>query len=115
LSAEGRLRLRGAGENLELGIAVAAGEGVSKDDARATRLYAKGCDADFGRSCNNLAWQYQRGTGATKDERRARELFAQACKLGDSDACDWMAKKDGKPQEYCDRGARTPASPSPSS
>jgi TPR repeat protein len=86
----------------ELGMSVSAGEGVPKDDARATRLYQKACDADFAQACDNLAWQYERGTGAAKDERRARELFSLACKLGDSEACDYLAKKEDKPQLYCD-------------
>jgi TPR repeat protein len=70
---------------------------------RATALYTKGCDGDFGRACFNLAWQYARGIGAAFDDKRARALFERSCLLGDGSGCDELARRDGKNGEYCER------------
>jgi hypothetical protein len=75
---------------------MAAGRGVTRDDARATQLYGRGfeaakagCSGGDARDCDVLALLYERGkgTGVPPSLALEKDTFARAAKL-ERDLCD---------------------------
>ena len=72
-----------------LGVLYGRGEGVSKDNHKATELYEKAChlgDTEFG--CSNAGVHYFNGDGVFTDKQKAFELFEKGCNAGSEEACN---------------------------
>jgi len=63
------------------------GQGVVRDDGRATGLFEKSCDSGFARGCGRLAQSYLMGRGREKNPALAARLFDKACTIGDAPSC----------------------------
>lgn len=70
-----------------LGDAYRRGDGVPKDEFRATQLFRAGCDLGDAHACMFLAEAYRTGVGTRMDQARAVELYTRACQIGDALAC----------------------------
>jgi serine/threonine-protein kinase len=65
-----------------IGALIAAGYGVTEDDARAAGYFTKGCDLGNELACNELADWYADGQHSLdKDAAKAKVLFQRACDL----------------------------------
>jgi TPR repeat protein len=70
-----------------VGVRYATGEGVTRDDTEAYRLYERACDLKFGVGCVNVGAMLFEGTGVIKDETLGADLFGQGCELGAAQGC----------------------------
>jgi len=81
-------------------------EGIEKDPDRARKLHQRACELLWPESCYNLAW-LGRGKGPSNAEYV--RLAEWACTLGDSKACDDLAKEAAEAgdtkayDKYCKR------------
>lgn len=71
----------------ELGRIFSNGENVPKNDALASRLYAKACSMREAVACFNLASRNAAGRGLPKQPNQAAALYALSCHLDYSDGC----------------------------
>lgn len=71
----------------ELGRIFAKGETVRKDDAVASKLYAKACSLREAVGCFNLASRAVAGQGLPKKPDQAAALYAASCGLNYSEGC----------------------------
>jgi hypothetical protein len=71
----------------ELGRMFAKGETVRKDDAVASKLYAKACSLRDAVGCFNLASRAATGQGLPKKPDQAAALYAASCGLNYSEGC----------------------------
>lgn len=70
------------------GYAYLTGAGVTKDVARALRLYRRGCQRGDGRSCALLGIVHAEGNAVAKDVKEARKLYERGCRLRSGAACN---------------------------
>lgn len=70
---------------VELGVLLATGQGVAKDEAQARKLFERAAAAGNPRGATNLAALSDSG-GAPSDPARARALFAKAAQTGSAEA-----------------------------
>lgn len=70
-----------------LATALAAGEGVDADAARAATLFTTACESGRPAACLSLAELRQSGAGVARDAYEAASLFATACEGGELRAC----------------------------
>ena len=68
------------------------GKDVSRDEARAVRLYEQACESGYALACYVLGDIHARGAGVVQDVPRARELFRKGCCGGISQACEGLKK-----------------------
>ena len=73
-----------------LGYMYQNGEGVARDDFKATSLYRKACDGGIARGCTNLGWMTQNGVGADKDLAKAVSLYRKSCDNKDAMGCEYL-------------------------
>ncbi len=73
------------------GFAYDEGRGVTADQAKATALYRRGCDAGDGSACGNLAVRMPEKTDA--DRKRNAALLRRACDLNDPSGCMNLAQR----------------------
>ena len=64
-----------------------AGQGVPKDDARATDLYIKSCEGQWWRGCARLGENYRKGQGVPVNSNLALQNFNKACDGGYAAGC----------------------------
>jgi uncharacterized protein len=62
-----------------LAASYAFGEGVAKDEAKATGLYEHACDLDDAPACVFAGQMHEYAHGVPKDEARAAALYGRAC------------------------------------
>jgi len=73
----------------QLGVRYAQGAGgVSKDEARAARLFQRACELGDAGGCNNLGLAFQSGQGVPQDYERAMDWFERACSGGFAEGCN---------------------------
>jgi uncharacterized protein len=70
-----------------IGVLLAAGDGVPKDQAGGARYMSRACDGGFAKACYLLGQMHVLGEGVEKDPPRAITLFNLACSLGDPRGC----------------------------
>lgn len=70
-----------------LGSLYFAGQGVSRDPARAFALLRKSCSSGYSRGCSGLAECYRAGVGTTVDNSLAIENYDKACRNGVASSC----------------------------
>ncbi|HLK36063.1 MAG TPA: tetratricopeptide repeat protein [Polyangiaceae bacterium] len=58
-----------------------------RDRARASGLYARGCDLGEARACNNLGDGLEYASGVGRDLERAAAAYTKACRLGEALGC----------------------------
>ena len=71
---------------VELGVLLATGQGVAKDEAQARKLFERAAAAGNPRGATNLAALSDSGGGATSDPAKARALFAKAAQANSAEA-----------------------------
>src|SRR5258705_9202085 len=71
---------------LQLGFKYAIGEGATKDEREAVRLYRLAAEQGRADARARLGWMYETGRGVAKDEREAVRLYRLAADQGDADA-----------------------------
>ena len=71
---------------VELGVLLATGQGVAKDEAQARKLFEKAAAAGNPRGATNLAALPDGGGGAPSDRARTRALFAKAAQTNSAEA-----------------------------
>src|SRR5882672_4273775 len=64
-----------------LGVTYAFGQGVDKDEGRATALYGQACDMGDGPACVFAGQMHEYAHGIPKDDARAATLYGRACDL----------------------------------
>jgi len=64
-----------------LAATYAFGEGVSKDETRATALYEHACDMSDPSACVFAGQMYEYARGVDKDDARAARLYGRGCDL----------------------------------
>jgi TPR repeat protein len=64
-----------------LGASYAFGQGVDKDEARATGFYEHACDMGDGPACVFAGQMHEYAHGVPKDDERAAHLYQRACDL----------------------------------
>jgi len=73
-------------EQLERAARYATGDGVQKDEQKATQIYAAVVRDGSGTAAFNLATMYARGEGVKASWPKAETLYRRAEKLGSGDA-----------------------------
>jgi TPR repeat protein len=71
---------------VELGVLLATGQGVAKDEAQARKLFERAAAAGNPRGATNLAALSDSGGGAPSDPAKARALFAKAAQTNSAEA-----------------------------
>jgi uncharacterized protein len=71
---------------VELGVLLATGSGVAKDEAQARRLFERAADAGNPRGVANLAALSEMGGGAPSDPVRTRALLSRAVETNSAEA-----------------------------
>jgi TPR repeat protein len=71
---------------VELGVLLATGQGVAKDEAQARKLFERAAAAGNPRGATNLAALSDSGGGAPSDPTKARALFAKAAQTNSAEA-----------------------------
>ncbi|MDP9002732.1 MAG: sel1 repeat family protein, partial [Myxococcota bacterium] len=61
--------------------------GFTRDTARATTAYRRGCDLGGALACNNLGDAFEYGDGVERDLVRSATMFEKACHLGEAMGC----------------------------
>ena len=61
-----------------------SGKYVEKDQKRASKLFIKACEMDFGDGCHNLGVIYFEEKG---DKNLAKKYFGKSCELGNDEDC----------------------------
>lgn len=74
-----------------LGLLHLNGEGVAKDESRATALFDKSCAAGNAQACSLLGGQYLMGRGTAKDVTKSIAYYNKACDAGWANACSVLA------------------------
>ncbi|MBL4849533.1 MAG: SEL1-like repeat protein [Planctomycetes bacterium] len=69
-----------------LGVMLAQGSGVAKDEAQAVEWYRRAAEGGNARAMTNLGRMLARGSGVAKDEAQAVEWYRRAAVKGDVDA-----------------------------
>jgi TPR repeat protein len=62
-------------------VTYAFGQGVDKDERRATALYGQACDMGDGPACVFAGQMHEYAHGTPKDDARAATLYGRACDL----------------------------------
>jgi TPR repeat protein len=75
----------------------ASGEGMSKDDARATELYALACAGNDGESCRIVGDRMRDGVGIPANAASATAAWERGCNLGDAESCKRVGKAAKSP------------------
>jgi TPR repeat protein len=70
-----------------LGFLYGNGQGVTKDDFKASTLLQKACDGGHAEGCFNLGIDYAHGDGVTQDDFKAAMLYQKACNGGYTRGC----------------------------
>jgi len=73
------------------GMALAQGNGVTRDEPRALTLYAQACMTGFGVGCWYQGTAIEQGNGAQADPNAAAALFALGCALDHQNSCVSLA------------------------
>lgn len=89
-----------------LGGRYANGEGVTKDEPRATALFLRACELEAGLGCLNAGYAHKHGRGVKVDLEQALHLYERACDLEVSRGCNHagLARDNG---EGCEEDAQT--------
>jgi uncharacterized protein len=90
-SQSSRLNLQCTSGDLEhcrqLADMYAAGDGVTRDFARAASLYERVCDAGVAEACNSLGELYARVPGFESEAKRVPALYERACTAESAAGC----------------------------
>lgn len=70
-----------------LAATYAFGEGVEKDETRATALYEHACDMDDPSACVFAGQMYEYAHGVDKDDAKAARLYGRGCDLQWAPGC----------------------------
>lgn len=70
-----------------LAATYATGQGVGKDEARATELYERACDMSDPSACVFAGQMYEYAHGVPKDDARAARLYERSCDVGWTAGC----------------------------
>jgi len=70
-----------------LAATYAMGEGVTKDEARATKLYEQACDMKDPSACVFAGQMNEFEHGVVKDDAKAARFYERACDLGWAPGC----------------------------
>ncbi len=70
-----------------LAVTYATGEGVAKDEARATQLYEHACDMRDPPACVFAGQMHEYAHGVPKDAAKAARLYERACDLAWAPGC----------------------------
>jgi len=68
-------------------FALAYGQGVPRDDARAVTVWKRGCELDNGLSCGTYGSRLRLGRGIARDDKLAGEVLIRGCALQDPTGC----------------------------
>ena len=75
--------------------------GVSKDNARAMRLYLRACESKDARAsaagCTNAGEMHRDGLSVPKDRAKAIEFYRRGCAGAQKEACAELVKLGDKP------------------
>ncbi len=86
-----------------LAATYAFGEGVEKDETRATALYEHACDMDDPSACVFAGQMYEYAHGVDKDDAKAARLYGRGCDLQWAPGCYnlgiMFARGTGVPQD----------------
>ncbi|MCA3370936.1 MAG: SEL1-like repeat protein [Roseomonas sp.] len=86
-----------------MGVVLANGRGLSRDDTRAAQWYLLAADQGYAEAQNNLGVMIQNGRGVTRDDARAVQWYERAADQGDAwgqNNLGWMlANGRGVPQD----------------
>lgn len=75
-----------ANAQYRLGIMFAHGEGIPKDEKKATEWLLKAANQRHAAAQNSLGFMYANGRGVPKNQKRAAEWYRQAAVQGNADA-----------------------------
>ncbi len=71
------------------------GQGVSRDEEKATDYYEKACGLGLGPACLELAHRRRSGKGTKPDVEKAAELYQQVCTWDIATGCAELARHAG--------------------
>jgi TPR repeat protein len=72
---------------IKLGLRYRKGDGVPKDERRATAQFQRACEGGAAEGCGQLGMSYMVGSGVTQDKRRGVALLEKSCEGGDAMGC----------------------------
>jgi len=71
----------------DIGMSYSLGEGVEKNERKASKYFLEACNAGHGKGCLIVASMYSEGIGVKKSDPLASKYNIKSCKLGNGSAC----------------------------
>ncbi len=76
----------------DLALMLTRGDGVEKDEKKATEFFARACDYGSALACNNLGIRHENGRGVLVDVNRALVSFQRACDQSHGPGCSNLGR-----------------------